>query len=299
LELVEESDIVAVPPMDQPHALALLEKKLKTQRSSDSVRELAAALEFMPLAMVQAAAYITQRARCCSVRQYLEEFQHSDREKTSLLDGKAGQLRRDREAKNSIIITWQISFDHIRRIRPLAAELLSLMSFFDRQGIPEALLHRREGVRKVSKRPHRRETLTMRHLSRLFHHDRSSRGGQGEHEAGRNYDGLEGDVLMLRSYLFIAVGDEGATFEMHALVQLAMRQWLGANEQLERWKQQYIRALCLAFQSQGSTRTGVRAKRCSLTQSQYYCSNPKGTLRCASGRYCCIREHGTRGEKGV
>lgn len=42
----------AVPPMDEPHALALLEKKLKTQCSSDGVRELAAALEFMPLAIV-------------------------------------------------------------------------------------------------------------------------------------------------------------------------------------------------------------------------------------------------------
>jgi hypothetical protein len=34
---------------------------------------------------------------------------------------------------------------------------------------------------------------------------------------------------------------------MHALVQLAMRQWLQANGQHERWKQQYIRALYLAF----------------------------------------------------
>jgi hypothetical protein len=59
LELVEESDIVAVPLMDEPHALALLEKKLKTYRTSNGVRELAAALEYMPLAIVQAAAYIT------------------------------------------------------------------------------------------------------------------------------------------------------------------------------------------------------------------------------------------------
>ena len=41
-----------MPPMDEPHALALLEKKLKTHRTSDGVRELAAALEYMPLAIV-------------------------------------------------------------------------------------------------------------------------------------------------------------------------------------------------------------------------------------------------------
>jgi hypothetical protein len=56
-------------------------------------------------------------------------------------------LRRDREAKNSIITTWQISFDYIREIRPSAANLLSLMSFFDRQAIPEALLRSQDEQR--------------------------------------------------------------------------------------------------------------------------------------------------------
>jgi len=64
--------------------------------------------------------------------------------KTSLLNCDDGQLRRDGEAKNSIIITWQISFEYIHEIRPTAANLLSLMSFFDRQGIPEALLRSRD-----------------------------------------------------------------------------------------------------------------------------------------------------------
>jgi len=50
---------------------------------------------------------------------------------------------------NSIIITWQISFDHIRHVRPSAADLLSLMSFFDRQGISEALLQSRNGQSDV------------------------------------------------------------------------------------------------------------------------------------------------------
>lgn len=38
-------------------------------------------------------------------------------------------MHRDWEAKNSILLTWQISFDHIRRIRQSAVDLLSLMSF--------------------------------------------------------------------------------------------------------------------------------------------------------------------------
>ena len=48
----------------------------------------------------------------------------------------AGDTRRDWSAVHSIFMTWQISFDHIRGQRPSAARLLSLMSLFDRQGIP-------------------------------------------------------------------------------------------------------------------------------------------------------------------
>jgi len=48
--------------------------------------------------------------------------------------------RRDGRAPNSIIATCRISFEHIRRVVPTAAWLLSLMSLFDRQGIPQQLL---------------------------------------------------------------------------------------------------------------------------------------------------------------
>ncbi|KAF2463408.1 TPR-like protein [Lindgomyces ingoldianus] len=147
LELVEQCDIIEVEPMDEVPSMALfkrklenVEKKLGVEVDNKDLAELAAALEFMPLAIVQAAAYISERAPRCSVRQYLEQFRKSDRKRTTLLDHEGGWLRRDREAKNSIIIAWQISFNHIRQTRPSAADLLSLMSFFDRQGIPEALL---------------------------------------------------------------------------------------------------------------------------------------------------------------
>lgn len=36
----------------------------------------------------------------------LEEFEKSDRKRVSLLNRDGEQLRRNREAKNSIIITW-------------------------------------------------------------------------------------------------------------------------------------------------------------------------------------------------
>jgi len=140
LRLVEENDIIIVEPMDKTHAVTLFEKKLRIQENSDNIEELTEALEFMPLTIIQAAAYIRQRAPRSSVKQYLKQFQKSNSQKLSLFDHEGGQLHRDREAKNSIILTWQISFDHIQQIWHTAADLLSLMNFFDRQGISKCLL---------------------------------------------------------------------------------------------------------------------------------------------------------------
>ena len=198
LQLVEQRDIIAVEPMDKRDALALLQRKLGQQDSSEEVIEevieLAAALEFMPLTMVQAAAYISQRRPRCSVQQYLRNFRRSDLKRTSLLDCEGGQLRRDREAKNSIIITWQISFDHIRQIRPSAADLLALMSFYDRQGIPEALL-----------RNHTEEEIAQKGQDER---DRDNDDwGEDNDNASQSSasDGFEDDVLALRDYSFISV----------------------------------------------------------------------------------------------
>ena len=222
--------------MDKAHALALFEKKLGTDDTEGAI-ELVTTLEFMPLAIVQAAAYISQRAPRCSVQQHLEEFRKSDSKRTSLLNYEGGQLRRDWEAKNSIITTWQISFDYIFRTRPSAADLLSLMSFFDRQGIPEALLHNRTklGNGQQDQRRHSRNS------------DTDSDDNEDDESQSSVSDEFEDDILVLRNFSFIFANADTATFEMHRLVQLAMRKWLEANGQLEKWKQQFIRNLCAKF----------------------------------------------------
>jgi hypothetical protein len=123
------------------------------------------------------------------VRQYLAEYFESDSKKSSLLNQAAGHLRRDETASNSVILTWQISFNYIHSSQRSAADLLSLMSFFDRQGIQEALL--------------RNPSSTT------------------------DNDNFEDNILTLRDYSFIKVTKEENTFGMHSLVQLATRTWLG------------------------------------------------------------------------
>ncbi|CAD0055233.1 unnamed protein product [Aureobasidium pullulans] len=217
--------------MHDATAHALLCKKLgdKVDRS-DGISELAAALEYMPLALVQAAAFIRERAPRSSVQQYLAEYRESDSRKTSLLNRAAGHLRRDKAASNSVLLTWQISFEHIRSSRRSAADLLSLMSFFDRQGIQEALLR--------------------------------NPGSTADN------DSFEDDVLTLRDYSFITVTMEANTFEMHDLVQLATRTWLGNQYQLHSWQgDSYLTFVQRCLQE--NTRTGTNARCCSLMQKRH------------------------------
>ena len=143
------------------------------------------------------------------------------------MNHEAGHLRRDLEAKNSIIITWQILFDHIHQIKPSAANLLSLMSFFDRQGIPEALLKTQNeaGNENTGENAGNDEDDD--------HEDDSDKDTVFD----SSVDEFEADILVLRNFSFITISMNETTFEMHGLVQLAIRKWLEASNQLERWKQ--------------------------------------------------------------
>jgi hypothetical protein len=244
LNLVEQRDIITVDPISCVDARTLFEKKLggddDSSDNADVSAELLVALEFMPLAIVQAAAYIVRRKPQYSVQEYLQSFRESDRKRTSLLDYNGKQLRRDREAKNSIIVTWQISFDYIRKIRPLAADLLSLMSFFDRQGIPDALLRNRS--EQITSRQ-AQKGLTDSDGSCVDNNTGYSDDEEDSTSQSSLSDGFEEDVSVLRNYSFISVNTNDTTFEMHGLVQLATRKWLEAQGKTERWKHQFLKNL--------------------------------------------------------
>ncbi|CAG8063444.1 unnamed protein product [Penicillium nalgiovense] len=206
LKMVDYKDLIEVKPMERPEALELFEKKLEQQRESQESRHLVEELEFMPLAIVQAASYIRNRAPRCSVSQYLRDFQKNDREATKLLKTEAGHIYRDSEAKNSILVTWQMSFDRIRQKRPSAADLLSLMSFFDRQGIPDELLRAQ----------HENNHIARSGLS----NDSSDDEGLSETSI---FDDFEDDITTLRDFAFISVSKDSVFFTMHRLVQLSTR----------------------------------------------------------------------------
>jgi hypothetical protein len=78
LKLVEECDIIAVEPMNKADALEFFSKKYRRAEDGNDATELVAVLEFMPLAIVQATSYISQRTPRYSIKRYLKDFQKND-----------------------------------------------------------------------------------------------------------------------------------------------------------------------------------------------------------------------------
>ncbi|KAJ5612169.1 hypothetical protein N7510_005363 [Penicillium lagena] len=231
LGIVYAKDLIEVQPMEEPEALELLQRTLRQPSESSKCRKLVSVLEFMPLAIVQAGSYIQKLGPRSSVSQYLEKFQGSDNTAIKLLQREASPHNRDWEAKNSILVTWQISFDHIRQTKPSAAELLSLMSFFDRQGIPENLI-RNDSEVKVN-------YLSTSNLLNDY-----SDGEISDSDLGLGFDD---DVVTLTDYSLISVSENSTIFTMHRLVQLATRAWLNCRGQIDHWKEKFISTLHEAF----------------------------------------------------
>ncbi|CEJ91771.1 hypothetical protein VHEMI07463 [[Torrubiella] hemipterigena] len=252
MELVDRDDIIPINPMNKKDAIQLLRNKLGHDDNDACVVELAATLEYMPIAIVQATAYISQKRPRSSVQDYIDEFRKSDNRKAKLLSHEGEGLRRDKEAHNSIFVTWQISFDYIRDVRPSAADLLSLISFCDRQGIPEVLMRGKYGRVTIDDAHNLRRAvsgLTIRDTSDHDADDGKSIGSNSdsdwtyENSNCSDNDEFESDIIALRNFSFIVANKDGTTFEMHRLVQLAIFAWLKAHNIYEQWNYQFLQNL--------------------------------------------------------
>ena len=267
-KLVEPRDMITVEPMAKADAVTLLQKKLEAvgeKNDLEYLEELASVLEYMPLALVQAAAYIHQRGPRYSVQHYIAEFQRSDKRKTSLLNYEGGHLRRDPDAKNSIIVTWQISFTYIRERWPSSADLLALMSFFDRQGIPkEMLIVPTWAAGDMDEDQEHRPDTQQDYTS----------DGSSDDAADR----LDEDIDRLRNYSFVSAGVDEQTFEMHGLVQLATQKWLAMQHEDERWRGEFCQRLNAVFPT-GDYENWWQCKRLFPHAKAAERQRPRGDLR--------------------
>ena len=213
VKLTRNYGLIEVEKMTQTEASQLVINRLENDGlDRDQVALLTSRLENLPLAIAQAASFM--RENTMSVEGYLQQLASSDDHLTELLIQPFEEIGRDSEIPNAVMSTWILSFEQIRKQCSLASDMLSLMSYFDRQRIPKAFLK----------------------------HKKNQNNDSGvRQQIGASAD-LEQEkaVGVLKAFSFIVTSTDGKTLNMHRLVQLAMRKWLIVEELEKVWAEKAL-----------------------------------------------------------
>ena len=130
---------LSISRLEPEEAQSLLSAKLSDQQlDSEDIEKLARELEYLPLTITQAAAYLEQTE--ISALEYLQIFRAGQVDIPNLLEESMYDPSRDYESSNSVFQTWRLSFEQLTRQNPKAADMLSLMAVLDRQAIPSELI---------------------------------------------------------------------------------------------------------------------------------------------------------------
>ncbi|KAF6806307.1 Kinesin light chain 5 [Colletotrichum musicola] len=223
--------ILQIPTMQEDQALELLTKRLDGETDKAAAIELVSALDYIPLAVNQAAAYINRRSPRVSVMSYLDKFRTSEKQKDSLLRSDKGDLGRHDGVSNSVVVTWQVTFEQIKRERPRAANLLSLMSQFQAHNIPEYMLHSYDSD-----------------IAATDEGDADSVAAGTESDEVSDCENFENDMDTLRGYSLVALSSAGFC-EMHSLVQFCTRLWISEFGDPARWSWLFVKLAADHFPS--------------------------------------------------
>ncbi|KAJ5993903.1 FabD/lysophospholipase-like protein [Penicillium sp. IBT 35674x] len=133
---------VTVQQMDESGALNMMQNYLMypNQIKCDAclLPGLLRKLTYLPLAIVQATAYLNETGE--SLKTYEALLSNQDDELIELLSEHFEDDGRYSGTENAVAKTWLISFEQIRRRSSLAFEYLGLMACVDPKGIPRSLL---------------------------------------------------------------------------------------------------------------------------------------------------------------
>lgn len=204
---------ISVLPLAVVEAQGLLKSKCHPgdeEKIGNEALELLEILNYLPLAITQAAAFINENGR--SVADYVEMLKASVSDVNDLLEEDLHDAGRDKEIQNSVFQTWKISYDHIQKQKPRAAEMLAIMSLLDRQAIPAELL-RHDNERKV-------DFVTA--------------------------------IGMLKAFSLISEEKNQFVFGIHRLVQLSIQRWLEIRKQLDSWQEKALEVVAKCCPPDGS-----------------------------------------------
>ncbi|KPA40104.1 kinesin light chain 3 [Fusarium langsethiae] len=224
-----------IPIMGEEQALELLQRRLENKTDEAAAKDLVRTLDCIPLAVNQAAAYINRRSPRVTIKSYLSEFHRSEKRRDSLLRSDKGDLGRQDGVSNSVVVTWQVTFEQIRREQPRAANLLSLMSQFQAQNIPEIMLHNYDDDDDNNTMPDEENDVDGIDTE-------SESGGESERT------GFENDMDVLRGYSLVHISTVGLC-EMHSLVQFCTRSWISEYGDPAKWSRLFMKLAADHFPS--------------------------------------------------
>lgn len=213
-KLAKGKGLIEVNKMDDAEARQLLQASLEDRDDApddDELLTLARRLEHLPLALVQAAAFI--EADTITIGHYIHLLDKSDRNLVELLSKEFETVGRDSETPCAVAETWIVSFSRIRQQNPFASELFSLMSFLDRQAIPIQFLE--------------------------YYTEQQDQEGYSDIQ-------LQETLGILKAFSFVTEGQD-QSFDIHRLVQLISRKWLTREKKLEHFANQALSVISQAY----------------------------------------------------
>jgi tetratricopeptide (TPR) repeat protein len=132
--------VLELKDMSQAEARQLLVQRVTEKALLDdllAIEQLLSILAYLPLAIVQAAAFMNSNET--PVSDYVSLFEHAGAE-TELFSEQFEEPSRYEGMDSTIAKTWHISFAQIRRQDPLAADYLAFIACIDRTNVPQSLL---------------------------------------------------------------------------------------------------------------------------------------------------------------
>ncbi|KAF7504060.1 hypothetical protein GJ744_002825 [Endocarpon pusillum] len=192
--------VIALSPLSLDEATEMFTDGLGTPSPAENrtaLETLVERLARLPLAIVQASAYINKTQ--LPMQSYLNLLEKPEATVIKLLSKDFGDPSRYKDAINPVATTWLISFEHIRKYHPLAIDLLSSMACFHEKSIPRSLVW----------------------------------------EDSSEIDEVDiiDAVAVLTGYAFVIQQSDSIeeSYNMHRLVQLAVRNWLRERDTLHDW----------------------------------------------------------------
>ncbi|KAK9434824.1 Nucleoside phosphorylase domain protein [Metarhizium brunneum] len=182
---------IDVGEMTVEEATKLFGIKLQEYMDEEVLLPLLKNLEYLPLAITQAIAFILENG--ISVADYLRLLTSDEEESIKLLSDDLHDERRYSDVPHSVIKSFSLSFDLLKKREPRSAELLSRMCYLDRQKISCSCFSR-------GKEP--------------------------------GVDFIK-DLGPLRSFRLLTADKSRESFEMHRLVQLSTKAWLNAHKETD------------------------------------------------------------------